>query len=63
MRYNIISPSGDTSTIERWTFFMIGIYKITCLTNGKVYIGATHNSHKRFEKHNGYIWKYKKDAI
>lgn len=30
---------------------MIGIYKITCWANGKVYIGATHNSHKRFEKH------------
>ena len=30
---------------------LVGIYKITCLVNGRIYIGATTDSYKRFEKH------------
>lgn len=38
---------------------MIGIYKITCIANGKVYIGSSNNISKRIKEHYNNLRKQK----
>lgn len=40
-------------------FMKSGIYKITCIPKGKVYVGASHNISKRFSKHKSMLRRKK----
>ncbi len=38
---------------------LCGVYKITCLENGKIYIGSSNNIHKRWREHKNLLNKNK----